>query len=136
MKFRDRDHENFFYHLFDISGAPNDGYHRGLFYMLSLLDDMRRNIKDLYNAEDDTIIHEGLNKPWQTGGSSLATMLAFNLYNGYSGREGDEYLYTPYNLLNSSLMEYGLEACRLRFRYMPVFEPSVTYEEESEELEW
>jgi len=107
--------------------------------MLSLLPDTRKHIKDLYNIERDEIRAAGLLKPWQTSGSIQATRLAFNLFNGFNGSRGDrkiesEHLYTPYELLNGSLCEYCLEACRLRFYHSPQYERQ-TINEEYEEPE-
>jgi len=134
----DEDHQEFYDRM--ISAHKNDGYHRGLFYLLSLLPDTRRHINDLYNPKDDTIRLGGLHKAWQTGGSIRVTRLAFNLYNGYDGFDGEKQdepasLYTPDALLDSSLCEYCLEACRLRYDYVLQYTNHATYDE-AEEPEW
>jgi len=138
MKFMDDDHQVFYERM--ISAHKNDGYHRGLFYLLSLLPDTRRHINDLYNSKDDEIRLAGLHKAWQTGGSIRISRLAFNLFNGYDGFDGEKQdepasLYTPDALLDSSFCEYCLEACRLRFNYLPQLERHMVSEDEEED-EW
>ena len=51
MKFKDNAHRQFYDYLFNESGSINDGFHRGLFYLLSLLPDTRRHINDLYDIK-------------------------------------------------------------------------------------
>lgn len=136
----DNEHRDFYNNLFDETGVSNDGYHRGLFYLLGLLPDTRRHIKDLYDAKADEIRIGGLNKAWQTGGSIRVTRLAFNLFGGFNGFDGKKQmepvsLYTPYELLDPSLCEYCLEACRLRFEYLPELERQTVVEDRVED-EW
>jgi len=138
MKFMDEDHQAFYERI--LSAHKNDGYHRGLFYLLSLLPDTRRHINDLYDSRNDEIRFSGLHKGWQTGGSIRVSRLAFNLFNGYDGFDGEKQdepasLYTPDAILDSSLCEYCLEACRLRFNYSPQLEYN-TVSEDEEEDEW
>ena len=138
MKFMDEDHQEFYERI--LSAHKNDGYHRGLFYLLSLLPDTRRHINDLYDSSNDEIRFSGLHKGWQTGGSIRVSRLAFNLFNGYDGFDGEKQdepasLYTPDAILDSSLCEYCLEACRLRFNYSPQLEYN-TVSEDEEEDEW
>ena len=54
---------------------------------------------------------EGLNKGWQTSGSTCLTRLAFNLCNGWNS---DGYA-TPYDLFGTSDAAFMLEAVRLRY---------------------
>jgi len=124
MNFKDHEHRLYYQHLFNASNSVNDGNHRGLFYMLSLLSETRRNISELYDYDRDAIRPGGLTQPWHTAGSIRATRLAFNLFNGFNGFNGErqiepESLYTPDKLFDSSLCEYYLEACRLRYDYLP-----------------
>ena len=138
MKYMDGDHQAFYERM--LSQHKNDGYHRSLFYLLGLLPDTRQHVNDLYNAKDDTIRFGGLHKGWQTGGSIRVTRLAFNLYGGYDGNDGEKQdepasLYTPDALLDSYLCEYCLEACRLRFDYTPLLDRQ-TLTEDEEEDEW
>ena len=136
MKFKDNAHRQFYDYLFNESGSKNDGFHRGLFYLLSLLPDTRRHINDLYDIKNDRIRPDGLTEPWQTGSSIRITRLAFNLYNGFTGREIEpESLYTANKLLDNPLCEYCLEACRLRYDYLPQMEHQTIFEDEDEN-EW
>ena len=134
MKFKDHEHRLFYQHMFDGSDSVNDGNHRGLFYMLSLLSVTRRNISELFDYDRDAIRPGGLTQPWQTAGSVRATRLAFNLFNGFKGFNGErqiepESLYAPDKLFDPSLCEYYLEACRLRYDYMPWYERDTAIED-------
>ena len=127
MKFRNREHRMFYKQMIDASDSVNDGNHRGLFYMLGLLSETRRNMIDLFDSERDTIRPGGLVQPWQTAGSIRVTRMAFHLFNGFNGFNGErqiepESLYTPDKLFDPSLCEYCLEGCRLRYDYIPRYE--------------
>jgi len=114
MKFRDDEHRKFFEDC--TKKAPNDSYHRALFYTLGLTAETRKNINQLYNFKERQIEFEGLHKPWQTGSTYKICHLAFNLFNGYSGDEESEAEnYTPYNLFCCSLAEYMLEAVKIKY---------------------
>lgn len=92
-----------------------DKERKSLFYLLALLEETRNNINDLYDFENNWIKHEGLNKGWQTSGSIKVSKLAFNLYNGWKGEDGDDY--SPLELFSVSdeNREYLLESIRIRF---------------------
>jgi hypothetical protein len=127
MKFKDHQHRQFYQHMFNAANCINDGNHRGLFYLLSLLSETRRNISEFYDYERDAIRTGGLAQPWQTAGSILITRLAFHLFNGFKGFNGErqiepESLYMPEKLFDPALCEYCLEACRLRYDYLPRYE--------------
>ena len=139
MKFRDHEHRLFYQHMFDASDNVNDGNHRGLFYLLGLLSETRRNISELYDFERDAILPGGLIQPWHTAGSIRVTRLAFNLFSGFDGFNGERQieprsLYTPDNLFDPSLCEYCLEACRLRYDYLPRYERQTTGDDEDLDL--
>ena len=136
----DKEHRECYERLFGGSGCVNDGYHRGLFYLLSLLPDTRQHIKDLYDDKKDEIRIGGLDKAWQTGGSIGVTRLAFNLFSGFNGFDGDKQIepasrYTPFELMESPLCEYFLEACWLRFEHTPQLEWQMVIEG-GEDEEW
>jgi len=125
--------------MFDASDRVNDGNHRGLFYLLGMLPETRRNISELYDFERDAILPGGLVQPWHTAGSIRITRLAFNLFSGFTGFNGERQIepesqYSPNNLFDPSLCEYCLEACRLRYDYMPRYERELL-KDESEYLE-
>lgn len=114
--FKDEKHKEYYEKFISKAGISKfDKERKSLFYLLSLLDETRNNIKDLYDFENNWIEHEGLNKGWQTSGSIKVSKLAFNLYNGWSGEDGDNY--SPLELFSVSdeNREYLLEAIRVRF---------------------
>lgn len=116
MKFKDKQHE-LAYKEFKLRAGVReyDKERQSLFYLLSLLDETRRNITDLYNFEENWIEIEGLSQGWQTGGTTKITKLAFNLYNGWRGEDGENC--SPLHLFSVSEdnREYLLEAIRVRF---------------------
>lgn len=116
MIFKNREHASF-YEEFNLRACvlEEDRERQSLFYLLSLLEETRKNIDDLYNFKDDRIKFEGLNKGWQTGGTTKITKLAFNLYNGWYGDDGEDY--SPLHLFNVSddNRKYLLEAIKIRF---------------------
>ena len=123
MKFRDQEHKQFYRHSFEAPESVNDGNHRGLFYMLGLFPETRRNISDLYDYDRGAILPGGLTQPWHTDSSARATRLAFNLFNGFSGFSGERQIepasqYTPDKLFDTTLFQYYLEACRIRYGYL------------------
>jgi len=92
----------------------------------------------LYDYDRDAIRPVGLTQPWHTAGSIRITRLAFNLFSGFNGFNGERQiepilLYTPDELFEPSLCEYCLEACRLRYDYLPRYERQMT-EDEFEDL--
>ena len=127
MKFRNHEHRMFYRQMLDAPNSVNDGYHRGLFYMLGLLPETRRNICELYDHERGAIRPGGLVQPWQTAGSIRVTRMAFHLFNGFNGFNGErqiepESLYTPDKLFDPSICEYCLEGRRLRYEHIPRYE--------------
>lgn len=114
--FKSKEHEAA-YKEFILKAHVSDGdaERKSLFYLLSLLEDTREHINDLYDFKENWIKPEGLNKGWQTGGTTKITMLAFNLYNGFNDEDND---YSPLNLfsgVDSSNREYLLQSIRIRF---------------------
>ena len=92
----------------------DDCYHRAFFYTMGLVDETRRHIEDLFDFKDDSIIPEGLQKAWQTGGSIRVCRMAFNLWGGYieEGAEGET---TPESLFACPFAPYFVEGLKLRF---------------------
>lgn len=117
MLFKDEQHKKS-YEEFKLRACISeyDKERQSLFYLLSILDDTRKHINDLYDFKENWIKHEGLSASWQTGGTTKITKLAFNLYNGWHG-EGDRDNYSPLHLFSVSAdnREYLLEAIRIRF---------------------
>ena len=84
IKFKNKDHEKFYEQCLGRTGSL-DPYHKAFFYTMGISSETRKHIEDVFNFREDAIRPEGLNKGWQTSGSSCLTRLAFNLWNGWSG---------------------------------------------------
>ncbi len=128
MIFKDDRHKKAFYQILDkMQFNHSDPERTALAYLLSLNEDCRSHISDLYDFEERIILVEGLDKAWQTHTSLKTTRLAFNLYNGYcydnetykgsDGQERDlpsEY-YSPVNLFACSYAPYYWQAIKIRY---------------------
>ena len=122
MKFSNYEHQAFYNRMTAV--MPDDPNHQALIYLLGVLPDTRERFRELFNAGKDVIIPHGLSKPWQLSGSQRLTRLAFNLFDGFSGsinkkKYEPEYMYTPAQIMQPSLLEYYLDACRLRYEFRP-----------------
>ena len=118
MIFIDDKHKEAFYRILDKMHLNySDPERIALAYLLSLNEDCRNHIKDLYDFEERVILPEGLNEEWQTHTSIKTTRLAFNLYNGYSYDEQEEAskYYTPVHLFACSYAPYFWEAIKIRY---------------------
>ena len=113
IKFTSKEHENFYKTMLQKSGN-NDSYHRALFYCIGISDTVRRNVKQIFDFEQDRIKPDGLLEGWQTGGTVRITRLAFNLWNGYM-KPGEEWLSSPYEMFGCSYAPYFYEAIKLRY---------------------
>lgn len=91
IQFKNRDHERFYQQCLVRCGC-GDPYHKAFFYTMGISDETRKHVEDVFDFQEDVIRPEGLNKGWQTSGSSCLTRLAFNLWNGWNA---DGYA-TPY----------------------------------------
>lgn len=98
----------------NMARVRNDGYHRALFYLLGVSADTRRNIRRIFNFEEDHIRIEGLDEGWQTSGSIRLCHLAFNLWNGYV-ELGREHYFLPDNIFACGYAPYMMEAVKLRY---------------------
>jgi len=78
---------------------------------MGISDEIRKHVEDVFDFRENVIRPEGLNKGWQTSGSSCLIRLAFNLWNGWNA---DGYA-TPYDLFSTSDVAYMLEAIRIRY---------------------
>ena len=113
IKFTSKEHENFYKEMIQKSGN-SDSYHRAFFYCIGISDTGRRNVKRVFDFEQDRIIPEGLHEGWQTGGTVRLTRLAFNLWNGYV-EQGEESMSSPYEIFDCNYAPYFYEAIRLRY---------------------
>lgn len=69
IKFKNSEHEKFYEQCLARTGSL-DPYHKAFFYTMGISGDTRHHIEDVYDFRDDVIRPEGLNKGWQTSGSS------------------------------------------------------------------
>lgn len=88
--FRDVEHEKFYDEMLRRSNCQ-DAYHRSLFYILGISRETRVHVGDLFDFSNDCIRPRGLSAAWQTSSTVRVSLLAFNLWNGWteSGRERD-----------------------------------------------
>ena len=114
IKFTSKEHENFYKEMIQKSGN-SDSYHRAFFYCIGISDTGRRNVKRVFDFEQDRIIPEGLHEGWQTGGTVRLTRLAFNLWNGYV-EQGEESMSSPYEIFDCNYAPYFYNNIRLRNR--------------------
>jgi hypothetical protein len=118
IKFKDSEHEEAFNNFMAKAKVQDyDKERTALFYTLALFDDTRKHINDLYDFEENWIELDGLHKGWQTGGTTKATKLAFNLYNNWHGEDGENEDYSPLELFSVSTeyRNYMLLAVQIRF---------------------
>lgn len=84
IKFRDVQHEESFNNFMKKAEVEDwDKERTSLFYTLAIFEETRNHINDLYDFKENCMKCEGLNKGWQTGGTTKATKLAFNLFNNF-----------------------------------------------------
>lgn len=116
IKFYDTEHEKA-YNEICKKMSYLDEYHSAVAYLFSLDTVCREHVNELFDFEDDSIILEGLKKPFQTSSSISTTRLAFNLWNGYCyNDDGDLSRYFTVNsLFCISYAPYYVEALKLRF---------------------
>lgn len=106
-------HQQFYQDALQRAGRY-DSYHRAFFYLVGVCQATRNSVTDLFDFTEDAVRPEGLEKPWQTGGTARLCRLAFNLWNGYTG-PGCENGFTPYDLFDCSFAPYMMEGIRLRY---------------------
>lgn len=114
--FKNEEHKKYYEEFLVKAKVRSGGTERkALFYLFSILSETRNHINSLYDFKNNQINIEGLNAPWQTGGTTKITKLAFNLYNNWRGQGGDDY--SPLELFSVSddNREYLFEAIRIRF---------------------
>lgn len=115
IMFEDSIHkEEFTNMIFEMNrlGRCLDGEHISMAY-LSTLGCMRG--RGIYNVKTDSISLTSLEGGWQSSGTTKATLLAFNLWNGYVDMD-NALECTPVELFCCSLAPYFMQAIRLRYR--------------------
>lgn len=131
--FMDQQHENFYRGMIERitdrnGGKAPDVYQDAIAYTLGLTDETRRHAGSIFNLKENGIEPASLIAPWQTSTTRKVTRLAFNLWNGFSGKvESDESEEDGYrigemdpgfavdNIFCSSLGRYFFEAIKLRY---------------------
>lgn len=116
MIFLDSAHQAFFEQAIVTEQAEDDPSRKALFYILGLTEATRTHINDLYNFHGHVIKDAGLRARWQTKETRKVCNLAFNLYNGYTGRNGLYAMdFTPWRLFDTPLQAYFFHAISIRF---------------------
>jgi len=118
IKFRNLEHEKGFHDFIKKAEIQDwDKERTSLFYILALFEETRRHINDLYDFEENCIKCEGVKEAWQTGGTTKATKLAFNLFNDFRGDDREKENYSPLELfsLDTDYRNYMLMAVQIRF---------------------
>lgn len=118
MKFRNVEHEKAFNDFMKKAEIGDwDKERTSLFYTLAIFDETRNHINDLYDFKENCIKFEGLNKGWQTGGTTKATKLAFNLFNDFRGEDREKENFSPLEIfsLDTDYRNYMLMAVQIRF---------------------
>lgn len=116
MIFLDSAHQAFFEQAIAAEQAEAEPARKALFYCLGLTPQTREHINDLYNFRNHVIKDAGLRARWQSQETRKVCNLAFNLYNGYTGRNGIYAMdYTPWRLFDTPLRPYMFQAVDIRF---------------------
>lgn len=116
MIFLDPAHQAFYEQAITAEQAETDPSRKALFYCLGLTSETREHINDLYNFTRHIIKDVGLRARWQTKATRKVCNLAFNLYNGYHGRNTCFAVdYTPWRLFDTDLRPYLFQAIDIRY---------------------
>ncbi len=118
MLFKSNDHKQKYEQLLSTM-LCDDCYHSAAAYLISVDDVIYQHKADIFDLQNDKIIIDSLQEPWQTGTSRKTTRLLFNLWNGclYDSLGAEEHSahYSPSEIFDSLLIEYYLEAVKIRF---------------------
>lgn len=116
IKFRNIEHEEGFNNFMKKAEVEDwDKERTSLFYTLAIFEETRKNINDLYDFKENCIKFKGVTKGWQTGGTTKATKLAFNLFNNFRGEESEDYSPLEIFSLDTDYRNYMLMAVQIRF---------------------
>lgn len=118
IKFKNEEHEKGFNDFMEKANVEDwDKERTALFYIFALFSETREHINDLYDFHENCININGLNKGWQTGGTTKATKLAFNLFNNWHGEDTEHENYSPLEIFSVSTeyRNYMLLAVQIRF---------------------
>lgn len=125
MIFCNNKHKEFYNSKMELARVK-DCYTKSIIYILGTIEETRENFNKIYDLESNTIIHESINLPFQTGTSLVLTRLAFNLFNDTyydlcnTNENSNEIVnsdkYTPVNIFQyRDLMLYMFEGIKIRF---------------------
>ncbi|MCR5837182.1 MAG: DUF6075 family protein [Lachnospiraceae bacterium] len=137
--FNGKEHETTFYTwMKSIGGNFGDSERVALFYVLSITDDCRNHIDDLYNFNSHCVKPGALHHGWITSSDTRTIRLAFNLFNGKvptaleESSESSDNLYnkegefeydksellgsTPSSIFCDSLAIYFVQGLKLRYQ--------------------
>lgn len=113
IQFCTREHRDFFLEMM-MKSRVNDCYHRAFFYVMGIAPETRMNISRMFDFKNDWIVPEGMHGGWQTSGTVKACHLAFNLWNGYTEENNEQY-FTPEELFCCEFAPYFIEALKIRY---------------------
>lgn len=108
-------HQAFYEQIIVMEDAENEPSRKALFYCLGLTKQTRNHVDELYNFHHHIIKESGLRARWQNSDSRKACALAFNLYNGFHGRNGLAMDYTPWRIFDTPLRPYFYQAIDIRY---------------------
>ena len=133
--FYDQEHEQAYIELL-ASMKSRDEYHKAAAYLLTLDRVIKDHIKDVFDIQEDIIIHAALNKAWQTGTSVKTTRLLFNLWNSFIYDSTEDFendiiskYYSIDEIFSCNYMLYYVQALKLRFPCYAAEEPAKPYEQ-------
>lgn len=109
-----------------------DRWHMALAYCLTVTDNTRKHIRNLYDIREDLIKRKGLEAGWITGTDRRCICLGFLLYTDRVPEENAS-MYQLSNILDNEIAPYLLEAIRIRFR-IPSFCPDPELENDTRPL--
>lgn len=120
MNFQNEAHEKRYYDILNRM-KTRDCYHKSAAYLMAL---RIMCPEDIFDFDEDIILHSGLHEPWQTHSTRKATRLMFNLWNGWVRDEGNfDVPVSPYYAVdeifcNAEWAPYFYEAIRIRFEWI------------------
>ena len=115
--FKNDEHEDNFTNIIAARMSSTDEFHLAAAYLLAL-PEIYPHFDSLFDTLSDSIKPDGLRDAWQTGSTTRACRLAFNLWNGYAwSNDGEEISadYSPYFLFCDSNAPYFWQAIKLRY---------------------
>lgn len=119
--FINKEHEEAFRKFLDKANLSEfkDADKISCLYILSLSAETRSFIERLYNFKLNIIEPSGLSYPWQTTSSRVLTILAFDLYNGFTtdflGQNSVVGIlkYVDFNIIHYIFIAMQIKFCRL-----------------------